>query len=215
MLSPATIAELCRRQARLAARHKHVPLVVEAEDKQSGDRLARHLRGIPNIGSYRPKGWTLVATHFVDKTGLGRRDEPRSRSCSSWASCRLAWDTRSSKRGCFRSSSGPLRGGANDRTAWHVRSGIRRLLPCLRLAGGPVLGVRRRSGLGALPHRPHPGAHGSGPHVGADHAGEPEWAAKCGALSINVEQNRTWHSSEPQQRANMKEGTWATRTDRN
>jgi hypothetical protein len=68
MLSPATIAELCRRQARIASRNKLLPLIVEAEDKQRGDRLARHLRGIPNIGSYRPKGWTLVATHFVDKT---------------------------------------------------------------------------------------------------------------------------------------------------
>jgi hypothetical protein len=76
MLSPATIAELGRRQARCAARYKRVPLIVEAEDKQRGDRLARHLRGIPNIGSYRPKGWTLVTTHFVDKSGLGRRDEP-------------------------------------------------------------------------------------------------------------------------------------------
>ena len=76
MLSPTTIAELCRRQARIAARDKQVPLIVEAEDKQSGDRLARHLRGIPNIGSYRPAGWTLVTTHFLDKTGCGRRDEP-------------------------------------------------------------------------------------------------------------------------------------------
>jgi hypothetical protein len=76
MMSPATIAELCRRQARTASRNKLLPLLVETEDKQSGDRLARHLRGIPNIGSYRPTGWTLVATHFVDKTGLGRRDEP-------------------------------------------------------------------------------------------------------------------------------------------
>lgn len=76
MLSPTTIAELCRRQARVAARNKCVPLIVEAEDKQSGDRLARHLHGIPNIGSYRPKGWSLVTTHFVDKSGCGRRDEP-------------------------------------------------------------------------------------------------------------------------------------------
>jgi hypothetical protein len=76
MLSPATIAELCRRQARIAARHKRVPLIVEAEDQQSGDRLAHHLRGIPNIGSHRPPGWTLVGTHFVDKSGLGARNEP-------------------------------------------------------------------------------------------------------------------------------------------
>ena len=34
-LSPATIAERCRHQARIAARHKRVPLIVEAEDKQS------------------------------------------------------------------------------------------------------------------------------------------------------------------------------------
>ena len=76
MLSPATIAELCRRQARIASRNKLLPLIVEAEDKQSGDRLACHLRGMPNIGNYRPTGWTLVATHFVDKSGLGRRTEP-------------------------------------------------------------------------------------------------------------------------------------------
>ena len=76
MLSPATISELCRQQARIAARHKQVPLIVEAEDKQCGDRLAQHLRGIPNLGSYRPPGWTLVGTHFVDKTGIGCRDEP-------------------------------------------------------------------------------------------------------------------------------------------
>ena len=76
MLSPATIAELCRRQARTASRHKLLPLIVEAEDKQNRDRLAHHHRGMPNIGSFRPAGWTLVGTHFVDKSGVGRRDEP-------------------------------------------------------------------------------------------------------------------------------------------
>jgi hypothetical protein len=76
MMSPGCIAELCRRQAWIASRNKLLPLIVEAEDKQSGDRLAHHLRGIPNIGSYRPKGWTLVGTHFVDKTGSGHRTEP-------------------------------------------------------------------------------------------------------------------------------------------
>ena len=76
MMSPGCIAELCRRQARIASRNKQVPLIVEAEDKRSGDRLTRHLRGIPNIGSHRPTGWTLLDTHFVDKTGQGQRDEP-------------------------------------------------------------------------------------------------------------------------------------------
>ena len=76
MMSPSCLAELGRQQARIAARHKLTPLIVEAEDKQQGDRLAQHLRHIPNLGSHRPRGWHLAATHFVDKSGLGRRDEP-------------------------------------------------------------------------------------------------------------------------------------------
>lgn len=30
----------------------------------------------PNFGNYRPKGWTLVETHFVDSSGFGAEDEP-------------------------------------------------------------------------------------------------------------------------------------------
>jgi hypothetical protein len=76
MLSLATIQRLARQQARRAAQEHSVPLLVEAEDKGSGDRLARHLRYIPNLGTYRPRGWRLARRLFVDKTGIGHRDEP-------------------------------------------------------------------------------------------------------------------------------------------
>jgi hypothetical protein len=33
------------------------------------------LRHIPNFGDYRPKGWKLVNTYFVDSSGMGGEDE--------------------------------------------------------------------------------------------------------------------------------------------
>lgn len=30
----------------------------------------------PNFGDYRPKGWKLVETYFVDSSGMGSSDEP-------------------------------------------------------------------------------------------------------------------------------------------
>lgn len=40
------------------------------------ERLATYLRHIPNIGTYRPKGWRLVEELFVDKSGFGAEWEP-------------------------------------------------------------------------------------------------------------------------------------------
>lgn len=37
--------------------------------------VPKDLRKIPNFGDYRPKGWKLVETHFVDNSGLGRPGE--------------------------------------------------------------------------------------------------------------------------------------------
>lgn len=34
------------------------------------------IRNIPNFGDYRPKGWKLVETYFVDSSGFGEESEP-------------------------------------------------------------------------------------------------------------------------------------------
>ena len=73
MLSLIMIHALNQQQAQRAADEQLYPLVVEAEDKQSGDRLVTHLRRIPNLGSHRPAGWTLGRTLFVNASHQGRR----------------------------------------------------------------------------------------------------------------------------------------------
>jgi hypothetical protein len=72
MMSLSAIQELSRKKARMAAREKMVPMMIYPEDLGSLDQIG----GIPNIGDYRPKGYVLVDTYFVDKTGLGRESEP-------------------------------------------------------------------------------------------------------------------------------------------
>jgi hypothetical protein len=73
MLSLIMIHALNQQQAQQAATDQLLPLVVEAEDKQSGDRLVTHLRQIPNLGSHRPAGWTLGRTLYVNASYQGRR----------------------------------------------------------------------------------------------------------------------------------------------
>jgi hypothetical protein len=48
-------------------------LIVEQEDLAY---LGEHLRHIPNFGEYRPDGWKLWDTYFVDSSGFGGEDEP-------------------------------------------------------------------------------------------------------------------------------------------
>jgi hypothetical protein len=40
--------------------------------KKDGENLI----GIPSLGDYRPRGWKLVKTLFVDSSGFGAPDEP-------------------------------------------------------------------------------------------------------------------------------------------
>lgn len=63
---------LNQQQAQRAATDQLLPLVVEAEDKQSGDRLVTYLRRMPHLGDHRPAGWTLGRTLIVDAWYLGR-----------------------------------------------------------------------------------------------------------------------------------------------
>ncbi len=73
MLDEATIRRLAQEQAQRAARLDACPLIVEAEDLP---RIEEHITHVPNFGDYRPKGWELVETYFVDKSGFGANDEP-------------------------------------------------------------------------------------------------------------------------------------------
>jgi hypothetical protein len=73
MMSLIMIHALNQQQAQRAATDHLLPLVVEAEDKQSGDRLVTHLRRMPNLGAHRPPGWTLRRTVRVDAAHLSQR----------------------------------------------------------------------------------------------------------------------------------------------
>ena len=75
MMGLLLIYAASRAQAAQAAAEQKQPLIVEAEDKQSGDRLAQHLKRIPNIGTYQHPAWTLVRTLRVRRAGFGGRNE--------------------------------------------------------------------------------------------------------------------------------------------
>ena len=65
MLSSQQIADIADQAARKAKRAGREPLVFE-----SPHHVDRDYRTLPNLGSYRPKGWKLEEYRTVDKTGL-------------------------------------------------------------------------------------------------------------------------------------------------
>jgi len=74
MMSLNQIHELSDEAARKAKRHGLRPMVLwptEADRLKLGGSMP-----FPFIGNYRPKGWKLVDTYFVDRTGLGSENEP-------------------------------------------------------------------------------------------------------------------------------------------
>jgi hypothetical protein len=70
-MSIQTINDLSRKAARKAAHEHKRPAMVEAEDL---DGLETEL-SIPNLGDYRPKGYEMIDTWFVDKSGFGSSGE--------------------------------------------------------------------------------------------------------------------------------------------
>jgi hypothetical protein len=70
-MSIQTIHDLSRKAARKAAREHKRPAMIEAEDL---DSLETEL-SIPNLGDYRPKGYEMIDTWFVDKSGFGSSGE--------------------------------------------------------------------------------------------------------------------------------------------
>jgi hypothetical protein len=75
MLSTESIEQESRRAARLAAERDMKPFTVWAEDlrKWKGGRCQLPF---PALGSYKPKGYKLVDTLFVDSSGFGSENEP-------------------------------------------------------------------------------------------------------------------------------------------
>ncbi len=71
MMSGGAIMALANQQAEKAAKRKLEPRVFfDAAD------IEQNCGRIPNIGSYRPPGWTLEENKMVDKSGMGDEGEP-------------------------------------------------------------------------------------------------------------------------------------------
>jgi hypothetical protein len=70
MMSLAQIAENSRKAAKKAAREHRKPYLFEEEDRVKFPPFP-----FPNIGDYRPGGWKLVETYFVDSSGWGSPGE--------------------------------------------------------------------------------------------------------------------------------------------
>lgn len=78
MMSVKTIIAFADEVGAEARRLGTEPLVATAQDvkRWRGQRTDHDGQVIPNIGSYRPKGWDLIDDLFCDKTGLGSPDGP-------------------------------------------------------------------------------------------------------------------------------------------
>jgi hypothetical protein len=76
MMGIETIKMLENKAARKAAKEKKRPYMPydENEIRSYGENGVTF--PFPNIGSYRPEGWTLVDEVMCDKTGLGAEWEP-------------------------------------------------------------------------------------------------------------------------------------------
>ena len=68
MYSLETIRSMNRERAKEAREEGKKPMIYSG--------VPEDLRNIPNIGDYRPKGWKLVETYFVDSSGFGSPGEP-------------------------------------------------------------------------------------------------------------------------------------------
>jgi hypothetical protein len=76
MMDLSQIQDMSRKAARKAAREKRIPLMVEAEDLMDNDTIFNHIRQIPFLGGYLPKGYERVDELFVDMSGFGSDNEP-------------------------------------------------------------------------------------------------------------------------------------------
>lgn len=75
MMSPETIRQMSDEQARKASARRKVPYVPFDEDEVESWGNGKPFP-FPNLGSYRPRGWTLIEELFCDASGLGSENEP-------------------------------------------------------------------------------------------------------------------------------------------
>lgn len=73
MMGLDTIIRLNAKQGRKAKARKSKPWFPASQTEAD---CPEKLQKIPNIGGYRPKGYTLDHTLFVDKSGFGAENEP-------------------------------------------------------------------------------------------------------------------------------------------
>jgi hypothetical protein len=69
MMCLEVIKKMNRRQKRIAKEEGLLPYIA----KSNGDNGVFHC---PNFGDYRPKGWKLKESYFVDSSGFGSEIEP-------------------------------------------------------------------------------------------------------------------------------------------
>lgn len=66
-----TIKRMNKERAEEAQEKRLQPFLIENKEQiDSFNQIP-----FPNLGDFRPKGWELVETHFVDNSGFGRNDE--------------------------------------------------------------------------------------------------------------------------------------------
>ena len=70
MMDLKQIAEASRKASRKAAREHKRPYIFEEDDRKHFPPFP-----FPNFGNYRPKGWELVESYFVDSSGFGAPGE--------------------------------------------------------------------------------------------------------------------------------------------
>ena len=76
MMDTSTIGEMSAKAVRTNPMDRKVPLIAEREHIMNMYLLWEHLRHMPFVGEYEPRGYTKVSEYFVDSTCFERPDEP-------------------------------------------------------------------------------------------------------------------------------------------
>jgi hypothetical protein len=76
MMDTNTMREISAKAVRKNAMDRKVPLIAERDDIMNMYLLWEHLRHMPFVGEYEPRGYTKVSEYFVDSTCFKRPDEP-------------------------------------------------------------------------------------------------------------------------------------------
>ena len=73
MMSAEYINSLADEAAIEAKRNRKRPVVIQDADILTPEQIAKR---IPNLGSYRPQGWSIQEHRMADSSGFGSESEP-------------------------------------------------------------------------------------------------------------------------------------------